>query len=159
MAPAVPRIWCVPRRAIDDRVPAYSDNVGSVKPGDTDLLDDMPQPGALVQPGITTVMDGVPIMPTGFRHHDWLAIASPGRHQHLHERRPRRMRIVVDPDNIDMNCRDDRVGRLELTVAHTGDGIVCKDGDIGMMISCDAGHGDRHVDRLMPRHSSDRRVE
>jgi hypothetical protein len=58
-------------------------------------------------------------------------------------------------DDVHMNRRDDRVGRLELTVAHTGNRIVCQDADIGMMIASHAGHCDRHVDRLVPRHASD----
>jgi len=131
MAPAVAGLWSMPGRTIDNRVPAYANDIGPVEPGDVDLLADMPQSGAFVQPGITAVMDGVTIMPAGFRHHDRLAVAAPGRHQHLHQRRPRRMRIVVHPDNIDMNRRDDRVGRLELTVAHTGNRIVCQDATSG----------------------------
>lgn len=80
MTPAVAGLRRMPRRTIDNRIPANTNHVGPVEPGDIDLFADMPQPSALVQPGIAVVMDGMAIMPAGFRHQDWFSVAAPGRH-------------------------------------------------------------------------------
>jgi len=46
MVRAVPGVWSMPGRTVDDRVPGDANNVG-----DVDLLADMPQPVPLFSPG------------------------------------------------------------------------------------------------------------
>jgi len=106
----------MPRRAVDDGIPAHPGYDSTMEHRDIDLLQHVPEPAALVEAGISAVVDRMSVVPTCLRYHDRLAVTFPCRKQDLHERRSGRMRVIVNPDDVHIHRGNDCVCRLELAL-------------------------------------------
>lgn len=145
----------MPGRTVDNGVPANADNRNPVGCGCVDLIQYVSQPGPLMQAGMPPMVDRMPIMPACLGYHYGLAVPTPCFHQDFCQGRPSRMRIIVYTHHIDVNSRHYGVGGLELSLTHSGDGIIGHDANVRVMITGHTGHRHRHLDCFALGHFRD----
>ncbi len=65
----------MPRRAIDDRVPAHTLDDRTVETRNLHLIEHVTEPVSLVKSGMPSMIDRMAVVPARLRHHYGLAVA------------------------------------------------------------------------------------
>ena len=141
------------------RVPANTLDDSAVEPRHLDLIQHVPEPSSLVQSGVPSMVDWMAVVPACLRYHYRLMVPTPRPQKHFRQRRASGVRVVVYPNDINVDGRDNCVRGLELPLPDSCDRVIGEDANVGMMIAGHLCHGDRHSDSFIACHSRHHGVE